>query len=90
MSGSPGPGAKDRPADPFPPPTMRHPHERPGQAGRKAHSATRIRQRVGGHLGHAKRNEFQIDGQTLIGFRGSQSIDGPSAFPKASMEVMEA
>ena len=28
--------------------------------------------------GHAKRNEFVADGQTLIGYGGTQSIDGPA------------
>jgi spermidine dehydrogenase len=28
--------------------------------------------------GHAKRNEFLIDGQTLLGYGGTQSIDGPA------------
>jgi spermidine dehydrogenase len=28
--------------------------------------------------GHAKRNEFSVDGQTLIGYGGTQSIDGPA------------
>ncbi len=27
--------------------------------------------------GHAKRNEFMVDGQMLIGYGGTQSIDGP-------------
>jgi spermidine dehydrogenase len=27
--------------------------------------------------GHAKRNEFDVDGRTLIGYGGTQSIDGP-------------
>jgi spermidine dehydrogenase len=27
--------------------------------------------------GHAKRNEFAVDGQTLLGYGGTQSIDGP-------------
>lgn len=27
--------------------------------------------------GHAKRNEFEVDGQRLIGYGGTQSIDGP-------------
>ena len=27
--------------------------------------------------GHAKRNEFNVDGRTLIGYGGTQSIDGP-------------
>jgi spermidine dehydrogenase len=28
--------------------------------------------------GHAKRNEFIVDGQTLLGYGGTQSIDGPA------------
>jgi spermidine dehydrogenase len=28
--------------------------------------------------GHAKRNEFEVDGQTLLGYGGTQSIDGPA------------
>ena len=28
--------------------------------------------------GHAKRNEFVVDGQTLVGYGGTQSIDGPA------------
>jgi spermidine dehydrogenase len=28
--------------------------------------------------GHAKRNEFVVDGQTVIGYGGTQSIDGPA------------
>jgi spermidine dehydrogenase len=28
--------------------------------------------------GHAKRNEFLLDGQTLLGYGGTQSIDGPA------------
>ena len=28
--------------------------------------------------GHAKRNEFLVDGQTLLGYGGTQSIDGPA------------
>ncbi len=28
--------------------------------------------------GHAKRNEFVVDGRTLIGYGGTQSIDGPA------------
>jgi len=28
--------------------------------------------------GHAKRNEFDIDGHTLLGYGGTQSIDGPA------------
>jgi spermidine dehydrogenase len=28
--------------------------------------------------GHAKRNEFDVDGRTLLGYGGTQSIDGPA------------
>ena len=28
--------------------------------------------------GHAKRNEFAVDGRTLLGYGGTQSIDGPA------------
>jgi spermidine dehydrogenase len=28
--------------------------------------------------GHAKRNEFVVDGRTLVGYGGTQSIDGPA------------
>ena len=28
--------------------------------------------------GHAKRNEFEVDGQMLLGYGGTQSIDGPA------------
>lgn len=30
--------------------------------------------------GHAKRNEFTVEGRRLIGYGGSQSIDGPSSY----------
>lgn len=30
--------------------------------------------------GHAKRNEFTVDGRTLIGYGGSQSIDSPASY----------
>ena len=39
--------------------------------------------------GHAKRNEFKVDGQTLIGYGGSQSIDGPGHFSAASRKMLE-
>jgi spermidine dehydrogenase len=31
--------------------------------------------------GHANRNEFMVDGNLLIGYGGSQSIDSPDTFP---------
>jgi spermidine dehydrogenase len=40
--------------------------------------------------GHAKRNEFQVDGQTLIGYGGSQSIDTPSRYSAAAKGLLAA
>jgi len=31
--------------------------------------------------GHAKRNEFDIGGRTLLGYGGSQTLEGPSGYP---------
>jgi len=31
--------------------------------------------------GHAKRNEFVIDGRTLIGYGGTESIESPGSYP---------
>ncbi|MGE0624921.1 MAG: FAD-dependent oxidoreductase [Pseudomonadales bacterium] len=39
--------------------------------------------------GHAKRNEFSIDGQTRIGYGGTESIDTPSAYQAISRQVLE-
>ncbi len=39
--------------------------------------------------GHAKRNEFEVDGRTLIGYGGSQSIDGPGNFSAASSQMLK-
>jgi len=39
--------------------------------------------------GHAKRNEFQVDGQTLIGYGGSQSIDGPGHFSAPAKQMLQ-
>jgi spermidine dehydrogenase len=38
--------------------------------------------------GHAKRNEFDVDGKKLICYGGSQSIDGPGNYSKASTGVL--
>jgi spermidine dehydrogenase len=38
--------------------------------------------------GHAKRNEYQVDGQTLIGYGGSQSIDTPSSYSAEAMALL--
>ncbi len=40
--------------------------------------------------GHAKRNEFQIDGHTLIGYGGSQSIDAPASYSRVARQVIRA
>ena len=40
--------------------------------------------------GHAKRNEFSINGQTRIGYGGTESIDTPSAYtPEAGRTLRE-
>ena len=39
--------------------------------------------------GHAKRNEFTVDGRKLIGYGGSQSIDSPAKYSAASAQVLE-
>jgi len=39
--------------------------------------------------GHAKRNEYRLDnGQTMIGYGGSQSIDTPSAYSAEAMGLL--
>jgi spermidine dehydrogenase len=39
--------------------------------------------------GHAKRNEFQVDGKTLIGYGGTQSIDSPQTkYSRVSMDLL--
>ena len=40
--------------------------------------------------GHAKRNEFTVDGHTLIGYGGSQSIDTPSGYSPQSAALLRA
>jgi spermidine dehydrogenase len=39
--------------------------------------------------GHAKRNEFQVDGRQLIGYGGSQSLEAPSAWSGVSKGVLQ-
>ncbi len=39
--------------------------------------------------GHAKRNEFDVDGRRLIGYGGSQSIDTPSSYSDAASGLLE-
>lgn len=37
--------------------------------------------------GHAKRNEFELDGETLIGFGGTMLIEAPGSYPEVSKQV---
>ena len=39
--------------------------------------------------GHAKRNEFQVGGQTRIGYGGTESIDTPSGYTGVSKQLLE-
>jgi spermidine dehydrogenase len=39
--------------------------------------------------GHAKRNEFSIGGNTLIGFGGTQFIEGPKNYPAVAAGVIQ-
>ncbi|MDH4108168.1 MAG: NAD(P)/FAD-dependent oxidoreductase [Gammaproteobacteria bacterium] len=39
--------------------------------------------------GHAKRNEFVVDGRTLICYGGSQSIDTPGHYSRASAQLLK-
>ena len=39
--------------------------------------------------GHAKRNEFTVNGHPLIGYGGSQSIDSPSEYSPVSAKVLQ-
>jgi spermidine dehydrogenase len=39
--------------------------------------------------GHAKRNEFKVDGHHLIGYGGSQSIDTPSSYSPQAMRLLK-
>lgn len=39
--------------------------------------------------GHAKRNEFDVDGTHLIGYGGSQSIDSPARYSPASAQMLK-
>ena len=38
--------------------------------------------------GHAKRNEFGINGETRIGYGGTESIDTPSAYSEISKQLL--
>lgn len=39
--------------------------------------------------GHAKRNEFQVNGQTRIGYGGTESIDTPSGYTQISRNLLD-
>lgn len=39
--------------------------------------------------GHAKRNEFNVDGKILVGYGGSQSIDGPENYSAVAKQVLK-
>lgn len=38
--------------------------------------------------GHARRNEFEVDGKTLIGYGGSQSLEDPHDYPRATRKLI--
>lgn len=39
--------------------------------------------------GHAKRNEFQIGGETIIGYGGTMSLVAPSGYPSAAKQLLQ-
>ncbi len=39
--------------------------------------------------GHARRNELNVDGKTLIGYGGSQTIDTPSAYSRVAAGLLK-
>jgi spermidine dehydrogenase len=39
--------------------------------------------------GHAKRNEFQWNGRTILGYGGSQSLEAPSSYSDVSQALLE-
>jgi len=40
--------------------------------------------------GHAKRNEFDVDGKTLIGYGGSQSLETPGQYSAEAKQVIKS
>ena len=38
--------------------------------------------------GHAKRNEFNVDGKILVGYGGSQTIAGPANYSAVSKQLL--
>ena len=39
--------------------------------------------------GHAKRNEFNVDGETLIGYGGSQSLESPGQYSPQAKQLIQ-
>lgn len=39
--------------------------------------------------GHARRNEFDVDGKTLLCYGGSQTIDGPAKYSKVAGQLLQ-
>jgi len=39
--------------------------------------------------GHAKRNEFVLDGRTLIGYGGTESMESPGAYPQVASDLIK-
>ena len=39
--------------------------------------------------GHAKRNEFKVNGETRIGYGGTESIDTPSGYTEVSRDLLQ-
>lgn len=39
--------------------------------------------------GHAKRNEFEVAGKTLIGYGGTQTLQEPSSYPALVLEMLD-
>ena len=38
--------------------------------------------------GHAKRNEFTVDGRTLLGYGGTMMLEAPNTFPEVAKKVI--
>ncbi len=38
--------------------------------------------------GHARRNEFQVGDQTIVGYGGSQSLEGPNGYPEMVKDLI--
>ena len=39
--------------------------------------------------GHAKRNEFEFNGETRIGYGGTEAIDTPSSYPPEALQLLK-